>query len=187
MRFIFIDAENVGIKFMQQFETTLNDRVWVTSKLEAVIELCRQRFYHCDSGYQVGANQADFVLIHYATRVIDKLSLAERKGVVFELVTNDSSLSLAFSTICQYESVSCVITSTIGRTDIVRPELKTTINDNTLEGKILQAASQPISLNEEVQRKLGIAKSDFTRITNQLIRSQLLIRSERNNKKWVRC
>jgi len=54
------------------------------------------------------------------------------------------------------------------------------------EAKIYAALKSPTSLDPELQNKLGLSESDFTRAVNELSQSQKIKRSLEDNKKWVR-
>ena len=45
MRFIFVDAENIGLKKVNTIKATLSDKVFVFSKSDAIKQACEQNLF----------------------------------------------------------------------------------------------------------------------------------------------
>ncbi len=105
-----------------------------------------------------------------------------------ELHTNDAALILAFESICgEFECASSSIQTLVKKG--VKPEppkaapviqLKATPAD-----KLYAALQQPQRFNPELQQRLKLSKSDFTKAVNELIKSGKIKRSS-TKKTWVR-
>jgi hypothetical protein len=54
------------------------------------------------------------------------------------------------------------------------------------EAKIYTALKSPTSLDPELQNKLGLSESDFTKAVSELCQSQKIKRSLEDSKKWIR-
>lgn len=63
MRFIFVDAENIGLKEVEAIDASISDKVLVFSKNDTVKEVCERKLFLYISSYPTGSNQADFYII----------------------------------------------------------------------------------------------------------------------------
>ncbi len=181
MRFIFVDAENVGVNVLSSIESTIADKVLVFSKSETIKEICERRLFVLLSGYSVGPNQADFYLIGNLVGIIASLTSEQKKQSEFILYSQDNGLREAFRFQCKLHNAKSVVAlapKAATKSLTVPPTQKI-----SLDQKILAALSKPQS-SEAVRKQLKAAKPDFTRAMNELIRASKIKRSQGCKKHW---
>ena len=83
MKIYYVDAENVGIDFLEEQKISVLDKVFVFSNNESIKSECEKLLYTCVSGYSAGKNQADFYMIAHLTRLLSQLSDKEKGAVNF--------------------------------------------------------------------------------------------------------
>lgn len=181
MRFIFIDAENIGLKEIEMIETTIADKAFVFSKNESIKETCEKKLFLYISNYPTGPNQADFYIIANLIAVISSISTSLKSYCEFVLYTRDNSLVNAFVFQCDLHSVKHKIA--------LKPKLTNNIiqisQEPTLNQKILDVLINPMQ-SEAMRKKLRAPKSDFTRALNILIKENKIMRSPTCKKEWAR-
>jgi nicotinamidase-related amidase len=186
LRFIFVDAENIGLKGVEAIDASISDKVIVFSKNEAVKEACERKLFLYVSSYPSGPNQADFYVIGNLIGIIASLSEVQRSACQFILYTQDNALTTAFSFQCKLHKVNSKIAlkpkSDVQQKRIVEPK------------KLLQSLEQMIydqlktaQTTEAVRKKLKQPKPEFTKALNQLIRAEKIRRVSKNKKTWIQA
>lgn len=185
MRFIFVDAENIGLKGVEAIGASISDKVIVFSKNDAVKELCERKLFLYFSSYPSGPNQADFYVIGNLVGIIASLSVKQRDVCQFILYSQDNALVTAFSFQCKLHKVN----SEIG----LKPKATVQSQQRVEPKKLLQSLEQRIcdhfntvQTTEAVRKKLKQPKSEFTKALNQLIRAKKIQRVSKNKKTWIR-
>ncbi|EWH08817.1 hypothetical protein DS2_15554 [Catenovulum agarivorans DS-2] len=181
MNMIFVDAENIGLKELSKIEATIIDKVFVFTKSDSIAQFCEQNLYHCLSDYPSGANQADFYIIAYLSRILATLDRKKLASVKLKLYSNDLNLIAAFKFQCNLLGGTCDIIKTKNNT--VVPIAAKTVSPSE---QIYAQLHSPQALNQELQAKLGLSKSAFTRAVNELAKANKICRSPESKKKWVR-
>ncbi|NOH99433.1 hypothetical protein [Vibrio sp. 99-70-13A1] len=185
MKMVFVDAENVGLKEIEKLAVSAFDKVFVFSKSETIKLVCEKSLFLYLSGYPSGQNQADFYIIGYLSRVLCAIDKKQLGSVNFELYSNDESLASAFEFQClQLGAQSRVIRTKENK--IVSLPIITKSMVQTPEAKIYAALKEPCSLDASLQTKLGLSKPNFTKAVNELSKSNKIVRSAEDKKKWVR-
>ncbi len=183
MRFMFVDAENIGLKEVETINTSISDKVFVFSKVESFRILCERKLLYFMSGYPEGSNQADFYIIGTLVGLIASLTGKQKKNSNFLLYSRDQGLSDAFSFQCQLHKVKFEIASKPKLRPEPEIELKPLGIQENLEGKILEQL-QIVQTTESVRTKLKSSKSDFTRALNVLIKENKIVRISKKKKTW---
>lgn len=102
MRFIFVDAENIGLKEVEAINASIiSDKVLVFSKNDTVKEVCERKLFLYISSYPTGSNQADFYIIGNLLRIIASLKKQQLDICQFVLYSQDNSLVTAFAFQCK--------------------------------------------------------------------------------------
>lgn len=180
MRFLFVDAENIGLKEVESIEATISDKVFVFSKNEAIKQACEQNLFLFISSYPTAPNQADFYIIGNLIRTIVLLTKQQKINCEFILYSRDTSLTTAFSFQCKLHKVKHKIALKPKSPD---NSIKIT-QEKTLDQKILQLLKNPTA-SETVRKELKIPKPDFTRAMNTLIKDKKIQRSPNSKKNWI--
>ncbi|MBE8574116.1 hypothetical protein [Vibrio sp. OPT18] len=183
MKFIFIDAENIGLKEMQTIKTSIIDKVFVFSLNSAIKEFCEQKWYACFSDYQIGANQADFRIISVLSHA---LMMIERPNpaITFVLYSSDKALGLAFKNECDIRSADCEIALREPLPAISKAP-QTAVTPSKTDAEILFAALRKASpLDDGLRLSLSLSKQRFSQAQNELIKHELIIRCKSNKKNW---
>ena len=181
MKIIFIDAENIGLKEVKSLGTSILDKVFVFSKIESVKIFCEKMLYHFVSDYPNGANQADFCIIAYLSRMLVNLTKKEKSAIEFELYTNDVNLSQAYTNQCDlFSAKSAIIKTKI--TQVVTP----IVLDKPLpnEQKLLKALKEP-QTGTELKALFNLSQQEFSRLITHLIKNKKIKRSSKSKKKWI--
>ena len=181
MKIIFIDVENIGLKELENLETSILDKVFVFSKIESVKIYCEKMLYHFVSDYPDGANQADFCIIAYLSRILVNLTKKEKTAIEFELYTNDVNLSQAFTNQCDLFSVKAAIIKT-KVAQVVTPIIAEKPLPNEL--KFLKALNEP-QTGAELKTLLNLSQQEFSRLMTHLIQHKKIKRSPKSKKKWI--
>ena len=182
LKFIFVDAENIGLNQVSNIKATLTDKVFVFTKNQTVIELCEQKLFQVFSCYPSGSNQADFHIIGNLVGVLASLNEAQKKQCNFVLWSQDNALVMAFEFQCRLHQAPCLIAlPPKNLTKIIPVVVK---KETTDEDRILNYFKRP-RLAESVRAMVQFSKPDFTRMLNKLIQNELIIRDPNNKKKWV--
>ena len=182
MKIYYVDAENIGLTFLDELTISILDRVFVFTNLDSLKSACSNALLTCISGYPSGQNQADFYIIAHLSNVLAHLSKAEKKAIEFRLCSKDQNLWKAFEFQCSLAGVKAsapYINSETKSNNVV------VAISTSAEEKILKLMSQPIT-SIEIQRKLNIAQSEFTTSFNQLIRTGKIKRQANSKKHWHR-
>ncbi|KEQ17199.1 hypothetical protein [Endozoicomonas numazuensis] len=182
MRFIFVDAENIGLKEVEPIEAAVSDKVFVFSKNEAIKSVCERKLFLYISSYPTGSNQADFYLIGNLVGIIASLTNGQKEVCEFVLYSRDNSLVTAFAFQCKLHKVKQKIALEPKEQKVIAP-IKP---EKTLDQKIFELLKTPMS-SEAMRVKLKSPKPDFTRAMNTLIKSNKIQRSPKSQKNWVRA
>lgn len=187
MKMIFVDVENIGVKELEKIEVSVIDKVFVFSKSDAVKRVCEKSLFLYISDYPSGSNQADFCIIAYLSRALLAVDKELLNSVKFELYSNDENLISAFIFQCHQLGAAseCIRT----RQNTVVPMTKPTSNKITSSpvNKLLKVLSSPHTLDPNLQKKIGLSQSDFTKLINELVKENLIKRAPNSKKKWVKC
>jgi hypothetical protein len=184
MKMIFVDAENIGLKELEKVKATVIDKVFVFSKLEAVQRVCEKSLFLYLSEYPAGANQADFYIIAYLSRVLLSLDKKQFGTVNFELYSNDENLLSAFEFQCEQVGANFKSIRTKDDTVVQMTSVQKNISP---QDKIFSALKSPRPLDPSLQNQLGLSKSDFSKAIHELTKSKKIQRSAESKRKWVRC
>ncbi|CAH7217110.1 conserved hypothetical protein [Vibrio chagasii] len=186
MKFVFVDAENVGVKGVERVKATLADKVFVFSKSNGIKQYCEKELFHHLSDYPSGQNQADFYIISYLSCVLSTLEQQALASAHFELFSNDESLISAFDFQCKKLGAKFRIARTKDEVVVpIVPNVKP--NSVSAEQKIYAALESPKNLDPSFQEQLGLSRQVFTKAVNTLSSSNKIKRSETDRKKWVQC
>jgi hypothetical protein len=185
LRFIFVDAENIGLKEMETISASISDKVLVFSKNEAIKNVCERKLFLSHSSYPSGPNQADFYIIANLVGIITSITEQQRAVCNFVLYSQDNSLVMAFSFQCKLHKVKCQIA--------LAPKEKPNIQHVIEQKKIAPLLEDIIyeyfkteQKTETVRKKLKASKPDFTRALNALVKSNRIKRVSKNKKTWIR-
>lgn len=183
MKFIFIDAENIGLKEMHNIHTSIIDKVFVFSLNPSVKNYCNQKLYTCFADYPIGANQADFRIISLLSHIL-AISEPPNSAVSFVLYSNDKALGVAFKNECELRDTQCVI-ETREPLPHVSQAPQSLITPTKTDAEILFAAlKRPSPLDEALRESLGFSKQRFTQAQNELTKHELIIQCKSNKKSW---
>ncbi|MDP2561510.1 hypothetical protein [Psychrobium sp. 1_MG-2023] len=184
MKFIFVDAENVGSKEIEKINPTISDKVMVFSRSAAVKEVCERKLFLYLSGYPVGSNQADFYIIGNAVGLVASLSESQREMSQFVLYSRDNSLVTAFRFQCQLHKVKYLIA--LEPKAIVQKSQPPVVSkiEKSLEQTVLSHFNSENTI-EFIRKKLKRSKSEFTGVINNLIKAKKIKRVSKNKKTWV--
>ena len=181
MKLIFVDAENIGLRQLEEINSAFTDRVFVFSKDDSVKVSCEEKSFLVMSAYPTGPNQADFYIIAKLVALIGSMSLEQTKSCEFVLYSQDNALVSAFSFQCRLHKMKFKI----ALNPKSNPAQKSTAKKLPLEEKLLSILSSPTT-SEDAREKLKANKSDFTRAINRLIADNKIHRSSESKKKWQR-
>ncbi|WP_370598899.1 hypothetical protein NMD15_07025 [Plesiomonas shigelloides] len=188
MKFIFVDAENIGLKEVEKIQASVIDKVFVFSKSDAAKAHCEKYLYLFLSDYPSGNNQADFYIIASLARALSLLDKKQLSVINIELYSNDSNLISAFDFQCKLVGAKCIVNKT--NENVVVPLLQNASSIQSLtptEEKLYKLLKSPKSLNEEFQKQTGLSQADLSKAINALRNLKLIARDPGNTKKWVRC
>lgn len=180
MKMIFVDAENVGLKEVENIKTCIVDKVYVFSKVSSIKSVAEKSLFICLSAYPEGSNQADFSIIAYLSRILATLSAAELHIITFELYSNDKSLISAFQFQCNQLGAQCQIVQT------KNDNLPLIVKESNAINIIYTSLKQPKKMSI-VQAELGLTKQQMSKSVNELIAKKKIKRSLRNKREWVQC
>ncbi len=180
MKIIFVDAENIGLKEVEKVNASVIDKVFVFSKNESIKRMCEKSLFLCLSDYPSGANQADFYIIAYLSRVLVALSKKQLGSIVFQLYSNDENLISAFK-------FQCSLLGGTTETHRTKDDTVVPIQPTSFTDLLLNNLGSPQHLNPSMQAKLGMSKAEFTRAVNELNKSNKIKRSSEDKNKWMRC
>lgn len=184
MRFIFVDAENIGLKEVEAISASISDKVLVFSKNDAVKSVCERKLFLSNSSYPCGSNQADFYIIGNLVGIIASINEQQREVCQFVLYSQDNSLVTAFSFQCKLHKVRHLIAFKPKEKPKVQPAIAKTNSPPSLEDEIYEHFKTE-QKTETVRKKLKQPKSDFTRALNSLINSNKIRRVSKNKKTWI--
>lgn len=189
MRFIFVDAENIGLKEVESISASISDKVLVFSKNDAVKEVCERKLFLYISSYPTGSNQADFYIIGNLVGMIASLAEKQRDICQFVLYSQDNSLVTAFAFQCKLHKIEHSIALEPKAQVQAQPKLQA-IEPNkpmqSLEHRIYEHFKTE-QTTESVRKKLKQQKSDFTRALNTLIKENKIQRVSKSKKTWIRA
>jgi len=184
MKIIFVDAENVGFKGLEAIEANIIDKVFVFSHVNSIQAYCQQKLFLCLSDYPEGANQADFYIVAYLSRILANLSKEKKSLIEFILYSNDINLITAFNFQCGLLGASSRIVSIKHETS---PATTPTIVSDTpkserkIEQKIFNMLKTPQGLFA-IQEALNLSKPVFTKAVNNLRDANKIKRCSKNGK-----
>lgn len=185
MRFIFVDAENIGLKEVESISASISDKVLVFSKDVAIKNVCERKLFLSNSSYPSGSNQADFYIIGNLVGIIASITEQQRELCQFVLYSQDNSLVTAFSFQCKLHKIK----HKIALEPKVKPKAKPVIEQNKsipiLEDQIYEHFKTE-QKTETVRKKLKLSQSDYTNALNTLIKSNKIHRVSKSKKTWVR-
>ncbi|GGY31828.1 hypothetical protein GCM10011297_00720 [Bacterioplanes sanyensis] len=187
MRFIFVDAENIGLKEVEAISASISDKVLVFSKNDAVKEVCERKLFLYISSYPKGSNQADFYIIGNLVGMIASLTEQQRDICQFVLYSQDSSLVTAFTFQCKLHKIKHRIAlepksqaQTHPKTQVIESEKSL----QSLEQRIFEHFKTE-QTTESVRKKIKQSKPVFTRALNNLIKENKIQRVSKRKKTWI--
>lgn len=185
MRFIFVDAENIGLKEVAAISASISDKVLVFSKNDAVKDACERKLFLYISSYPSGPNQADFYIIGNLVGMMASLTEQQRELFQFILYSQDNSLVTAFAFQCKLHNIKHKIA--------LEPKIRAQPQAVIEPKKPTQSLEQIIydhfktaQTAETVRKKLKQQQPDFTRALSALIRAKKIRRVSKSKKKWIR-
>ena len=187
MRFIFVDAENIGLRAIESITASVSDKVFVFSKNDAVKAVCERNLFLYISSYPSGSNQADFYIIGNLVGMIASLTEQQREASQFILYSQDNSLVTAFEFQCKLRSIKHDIALKPKTQIQVQPKSQKTDSSTTpkiLEQRVYECFKTE-QTTESVRKKLKQPKPDFTRALNSLIKANKIQRGSKSKKTWV--
>lgn len=188
MKIYYVDAENVGIDFLQEKNISVLDKVFVFTKNDKFILESEKQFYISVSGYDVGKNQADFHMIAHFSRFLAQVTNKEKGAIRFVFCSKDQDLLKAFKSQCEFSGISSFSVYPLDSDDsksCIIKKVNKKINKKSHEDLILECLDKPTK-SYDLQIKLRLDKPPFTRAINNLITSNKIKRETKNSKKWVR-
>lgn len=183
MKIIFIDAENVGTKSIENMSLSILDKVFVFSNKKTIQDLCNKKLFLSISDYPVGSNQADFYIIAYLSRILSTISNEEKKFLELVLYTRDKALITAFEFQCELVNISCIfplIDSIIDNVEDENEEFGSSVEDMILS--LLKDSSKS---SNEMMTTLNLELRDFTTPINVLINNNKIKRNPNDKKLWI--
>lgn len=186
MRFIFVDAENIGLKEMDSINASISDKVLVFSKNEAVKSVCERKLFLSHSSYPSGPNQADFYIIGNLVGIITSITEQQREACNFVLYSQDNSLVMAFSFQCKLHKVKSQIALAPKEKLNTQPVIEQKKVAPLLEDVIYDLFKTE-QKTETIRKKLKASKPDFTRALNTLVKSNKIKRVSKTKKTWIRA
>lgn len=185
LKFIFVDAENIGLKGIEAINTSISDKVFVFSKNDAIKEVCERKLFLYISSYPVGPNQADFYIVGNLVGVIMSLTEKQRGTCHFVLYSQDNPLVKAFEFQCKLHKIAYTIALEPKNQPVPQTQaIKQNSSAQSLEQKIYQQF-KTAQTAESVRKKLNQSKSDFTRALNILIKANKIQRVSNSKKSWI--
>lgn len=109
MKLIFVDAENIGLRQLEEIKSTFTDRMFVFTKDNSIKAFCEAKSFLAMSAYPSGPNQADFYIIAKLVSLIGSMSSEQTKSCEFVLYSQDSALVSAFSFQCKLHKMKSKI------------------------------------------------------------------------------
>jgi hypothetical protein len=188
LKFIFIDAENIGLKEVEAVTAEITDKVLVFSKNDSIKEICERKLFICNSNYPTGSNQADFYIIGKLVGMFASLTEQQRGSCHFVLYSQDNALVTAFSFQCKLHKVKhniALVSKTQAQPITPVAEPKNNKSLQSLEQKIYDHFKTE-QTTENVRKKLNQSKPDFTKALNALIKAKKIQRVSKNKKTWMR-
>ncbi|SGZ09141.1 hypothetical protein [Moritella viscosa] len=188
MKILFVDAENVGFKGLDAIDANIIDKVFIFSRVDSIKLYSEQKLYLCLSDYPEGANQADFYIISYLSRVLTTVSKNEKQAIEFILYSDDLNLVNAFKFQCDLFGAKSRIESFNQRakTSNIVCHIVKEPNSDLIETQIFNMLDEPTGLFY-IQESLNIPLQTFTKAVNTLVKSNKICRSSKNDKHWVQC
>ena len=182
MKIYYVDAENVGIDFLEGKKVSILDKVFVFTNNESFKLECENLLYTCVTGYPTGKNQADFYMIAHLTRLISQLSNKEKGVVNFIFCSKDQDLLKAFESQCSLAGIKAFTSypADKNKAELNRESKK---KNPSIESQILEKFAQPTKACD-VQKALGLTKSEFSKTINKLIKAKKIKRQSKSSKKW---
>ncbi|WP_413692996.1 hypothetical protein [Psychromonas sp. KJ10-2] len=183
MEIIFVDAENVGFRGLDAVNPRIIDKVFVFSKVDSIKSYCEQKLFICLDEYPDGANQADFYIIAYLSRLLASITQPEKAILQFNLYTNDKDLIAAFKLQCTLLGVDSKITrfpqKELTTLSVVKPP-----ESRKIENRIFNMLKEPKGLHD-IENELNISKAEFTKAVNGLVQAKKIKRTSNNGKSWM--
>ena len=184
LKFLFVDAENIGLKEVEAISASISDKVLVFSKNEAIKSVCERKLFLLNSSYPSGSNQADFYIIGNLVGIIASLTEQQLEVCQFVLYSQDNSLVMAFSFQCKLHKVKHMIALDPKEKPKAQVSIEQLKTKPSLEDKI-HAYFKTEQTTETVRKKLNQSKSNFTRALNNLIKANKIKRVSKNKKTWI--
>ncbi len=189
MNIHFVDAENIGLKQIKEIHTRRSDEVFIFSKAKTAPTLCRELSFKCFGQYPSGKDQADFYIIAKLAIHLEKYK--NYHDIRFVLYTNDKKLISAFKFQCNQYNAMCVIIQTnnivVSTSSPIQKKKKRQLPTQNPIQLIYSYLKQPRQLNPELQERLRLSKSEFSRAITLLIRENKIMRIPNKKKYWIRC
>lgn len=184
MKFIFVDAENTGLKEVEGIEARISDKVLVYSKSETIKELCERKLFLNISSYPTGQNQADFFIISHLSAIINSMLDNSNSNVAFYLYSQDKALVQAFVFQCDLYKVPYVIALPPKSSEKAIIQKNPQPNNESNVTKLYQIFKIE-QTTEQARIKLNLPKSDFTKALNSLIKTDKLKKTSKTKKTWL--
>ncbi|PMH44896.1 hypothetical protein BCU68_12195 [Vibrio sp. 10N.286.49.B3] len=180
MKFIFIDAENIGVPAVTSVEASILDKVFVFGKDQNVKTLCHQRLYSNIDNYPSGKDQADFALIGLVSKIASEVT-RDQSTIFFELLTDDSKLQQAF----EYQCHQCNIRFNIKGKSEVKPNISrsSTEVESLVSDAIKSVGAEDFKL-DNVFDKVGLETSVFNTEIEKLKTKGILKRTSKKKSLW---
>tara|TARA_R110001583_G_scaffold22377_5_gene83985 strand:+ start:17752 stop:18396 length:645 start_codon:yes stop_codon:yes gene_type:complete len=207
MKIIFVDAENVGFKGLEAIKASILDKVFVFSRIESIKLFSQKKLFLCLTEYPEGANQADFYIVAYLSRLLTSVTKAEIQAIDFILYSDDINLINAFKFQCNLCGAKHDIVSFnqknkqanseaniehINKNESVpklpvnthQAKTKKQANPTSHCQKIFNLLNKPTSLSQ-IEKTLKLSKPVFTQAVNKLVKDKKICRVSKNGKQWI--
>ncbi len=180
MKFIFIDAENIGLPALQELNASISDKVFVFGKDDAVKCLCHQKLYYLIDNYPTGKNQADFALIGLVSKTCCEIPNELKKVSKCILYSSDQQLQNAFEHQCEL----CAIQYSVKSKSSVSVDMS---NDESKEAydvvSVLAKSRDNFKINE-LQEESGLATAPFNAAIRFLTEEKKIKKTSQNQNLW---
>lgn len=191
MKFLYVDAENVGISVLKEEITLALDRVFFFTNSESIKETYANPLITFISGYPTGKNQADFHIIGHLASVLSHISKQDKKTIEFVLCSKDVSLWKAFQFQCSLARVksssSHIDIETVTDKAIIKQNGSTAANappkPKDVEKAILKLLARPATV-VELKETIGLSNSVFQAAFNKLVVTGKIKRQEGAKLNW---
>ncbi|MCY0965394.1 hypothetical protein [Parathalassolituus penaei] len=197
----YYDAENVGLAGLDKIALTLQDRMFVFSRVATLAHTGVHPSIVCFREYPLGPDQADFYIIGHLASLLAHASPAERKVLKCVLHSRDRALCQAFQFQCELAGVSG---STLVSTDDAEKSITEQVEAKQKALPVANTGAKPASAEQDLGQKmlkLLDAPKTFAELTKalklnakdvnpcfaKLAKAGVIKRQSQSKKHWVKA